>query len=151
MAFPTVWAIARLSRQHCCRRPSDRSGMLYPNSVQSYPRSCGPEGGWWSFVPGGVLGCSWENPLSIEAKSPQSTAHRSYQTIRKLIAFNKALSSTRQISRSDFVLEPFSTSSALVARRTVWSVLVKVAARTIEAFINRLTAEPQLRALELSL
>jgi hypothetical protein len=53
--------------------------------------------------------CSWENPLSIEAKSPRPTAHTRHQTTRNNFPLSETLNNARQVSRSDLVLEPFST------------------------------------------
>jgi len=46
-------------------------GMQGQDCVLSCPKSCVPEGvpSVWNAE------CSWENPLSIKAKSPQPTAH----------------------------------------------------------------------------
>jgi hypothetical protein len=53
------------------RRAGDLSGMQARDCALTYPQSCAREGALLEWT----AECSWENPLSIEAKSPRSTAH----------------------------------------------------------------------------
>ena len=67
----------------------------------TYPQSFAHEGA--SLV--SVVECSWEDPLSIEAKSPRPTAHTRHQNPRNIF-LPTATADTSAISRSDLVLGP---------------------------------------------
>ena len=92
--------------QNAYRRAGDYSVMQGRDCALTYPRSCAHEG--VSLV--SVVECSSECPLSIEAKSPQPTAHTQLHKTR-----NKSQISitpkTSAISRSDLVLGPFLTGN----------------------------------------
>ena len=65
-------ASARAKPQNACRRASDWTGMQGRDCALTYSAIHARTKGV-SLV--SVVECSWENPLSIEAKSPQPTAH----------------------------------------------------------------------------
>jgi hypothetical protein len=107
--------ILHVIRRRCLRRPPEPSRKPLAGAqvatlgrradcALAYPRSCGHE----AVSSGWCVECSWENPLSIEAKSPQPTAHTQLHKTRNKSHLSTT-PKTSAISRSDLVLEPLLT------------------------------------------